>query len=273
MNKKQISINPQYLNYCSSGKKKNMNENQNNNNNISLKNSQDINTNAKNIKDLLLKKLKEYKRKKKRKKHSLSFTNNFNSDFIEKLKRKDTEKYVLLDDFSQNSNDISLNIPSKPNPINNYYSQDNNNLNDYNKYNYSNELTPKKIEEPIYGNLKNGKKLTYRQTLKKKIKTHTEKKYILGKNKTSKKIGIFIKNNISRRNIEKDKLNLKNTKIKTVKNYLKKNNLIKYGSTAPNNLLREIYVNSVLCGDINNINGDTLIHNYYKDDEEEYENK
>ena len=265
MNKKQININPQYLNYNSSRKKKHTNEQSNNN--IVSKTGEDINTNAKNIKELLLRKLKDYKKKKK-KKNNLTFTNNFNTDFIEKLKRKNTEKYVLLNDFSDNNNndinnynnyDISVNVPQSyiniP-TINDAISSHN------------------KIQEPIYGNLKNGKKLTYRETLKKKIKTQTEKKYILGKNKTSKKIGIFIKNNTSRRNIEKDKINLKNSKIKTVKNYLKKNNLIKYGSSAPNNLLREIYTNSILCGNINNINGDTLIHNYYKDNnDEEYDNK
>ena len=57
MNKKQISINPQYLNYSSSGKKANFSE-KINDNNVSLKKPEDINTNAKNIKDLLLKKLK-----------------------------------------------------------------------------------------------------------------------------------------------------------------------------------------------------------------------
>ncbi len=256
MNKKQISINPQYLNYSSSGKK---HTNEKINTNISSKSNEDINANVKNIKELLLKKLKDYKKKKKKRKN-LTFTNNFNTDFIEKLKKKNTEKYVLLNEFSDN-NDISLNI--SPNYKNIPNIVPNNNIIPHNK-----------IEEPIYGNLKNGKKLTYRETFKRKIKTQTEKKYILGKNKTSKKVGIFIKNNVSRRNIEKDKINLKNTKIKTVKNYLKKNNLIKYGSAAPNNLLREIYTNSVLCGNINNINGDTLIHNYYKDNnDEEYENK
>ena len=66
MNKKQISINPQYLNYSSSGKKKHTNEKINTN--ISSKSNEDINANVKNIKELLLKKLKDYKKKKEKKK-------------------------------------------------------------------------------------------------------------------------------------------------------------------------------------------------------------
>ena len=84
MNKKQISINPQYLNYSSSGKK---HTNEKINTNISSKSNEDINANVKNIKELLLKKLKDYKKKKKKRKN-LTFTNNFNTDFIEKLKKK-----------------------------------------------------------------------------------------------------------------------------------------------------------------------------------------
>lgn len=256
MDRKQVNINPQYLNVTSSNrdKKKNKSDNRNSLTNV---HKEEINTNVKNIKELLLKKLKEYKKKKKRKHQYNNTPNIVNNDFIEKLKKRNTEKYVLLDDMkheNKNNYDVSFNF------------NNNNNTNSLYEPIQKNIL---KIQQPIYGNLKNGKKPTYRNTLKKKIKTETEKKFILGKNKTLKKIGIFIKNNISRRNIENDKINLNKTKIKTVKNYLKKHNLIKYGSYAPNDLLREIYANSVLCGNINNSNGETLIHNYYEDKDEE----
>ena len=84
--------------------------------------------------------------------------------------------------------------------------------------------------------------------------------------KTLKKVGVFIKNNTLRRKIDDDKRNLRNVKLKTVKNYLKTQNLIKYGSYAPNELLREIYDTSKLCGDINNINGSNLVHNFMSSD-------
>ena len=256
MEKKHININPQYLNFTSSNKDKKIKK-KNKSESINNIDKEDINANIKNVKELLLKKLKEHKRKKKKKNYHTN-SNIVNNEFIDKLKKRNTEKYVLLDDMKDESKENKINYDLSFN---------------VNKNNTMYEPLQKNIFKikppPIYGNLKNGKKPTYRNTLKKRIKTETEKKYILGKNKTLKKIGIFIKNNISRRNVENDKLNLNKTKIKTIKNYLKKHNLIKYGSYAPNDLLKEIYTNSVLCGNINNSNGDTLIHNYYEDKEQE----
>lgn len=256
MEKKHININPQYLNFTSSNKDKKIKK-KNKSESINNIDKEDINANIKNVKELLLKKLKEHKRKKKKKNYHTN-SNIVNNEFIDKLKKRNTEKYVLLDDMKDESKENKINYDLSFN---------------VNKNNTMYEPLQKNIFKikppPIYGNLKNGTKPTYRNTLKKRIKTETEKKYILGKNKTLKKIGIFIKNNISRRNVENDKLNLNKTKIKTIKNYLKKHNLIKYGSYAPNDLLKEIYTNSVLCGNINNSNGDTLIHNYYEDKEQE----
>jgi hypothetical protein len=52
----------------------------------------------------------------------------------------------------------------------------------------------------------------------------------------------------------------------TIKNYLKKQNLIKFGTTAPTHLLKDIYENSNLSGIIYNKNNTNLIHNYNEDD-------
>tara|TARA_B110000285_G_C15132521_1_gene624638 strand:- start:1939 stop:2700 length:762 start_codon:yes stop_codon:yes gene_type:complete len=253
MDKKRVNINPQYFNVSSSNREKKINKSDTKNS-FTNENKDDINTNVKNIKELLLKKLKEYKKKKKKKHQYTNTSSIVNSDFIEKLKKRNTEKYVLLDDMKY-ENKINYDLSYNLNNMNKTYEPIQKNI--------------LKIHQPIYGNLKYGKKPTYRNSFKKKIRTEVEKKFILGKNKSLKKIGIFIKNNISRRNVENDKLNLNKTKIKTVKNYLKNHNLIKYGSYAPNDLLREIYTNSLLCGNINNCNGDTLIHNYYENKDEE----
>ena len=133
---------------------------------------------------------------------------------------------------------------------------------------------------PKFSNLKNGLLPSYKEyakTIPKKshiqveienkdkehhVELEIEKKYMCGKNKTKKKIGIFIKNNKLRRENEEKKINLKKKDYKTIKNYLKKNNLIKYGTCAPSNLIREIYESTKLCGDIKNINGELLVHNY-----------
>ena len=47
-----------------------------------------------------------------------------------------------------------------------------------------------------------------------------------------------------------------------MKNYLKKHNLLKSGSHAPPNVIKKIYEQSLLSGDIKNSNKDNIIHNY-----------
>jgi hypothetical protein len=92
-----------------------------------------------------------------------------------------------------------------------------------------------------------------------------KKTYMIGKNKKSNSIGVLIKNTNTRKKIEEDILKNKKTNITTVKNFLKTHNMIKHGTTAPNNLLRTMYENMKLCGDISNENNSNLIHNFEKD--------
>ena len=94
--------------------------------------------------------------------------------------------------------------------------------------------------------------------IKKQIKTI---KYKLGKN--GDKVSILIKNNETRKKIKRECGILKQTSIKDIKDYLRKQNLLKIGSIAPNDVLRKMYEQSILSGEINNKNGDTLIHNFF----------
>ena len=48
-----------------------------------------------------------------------------------------------------------------------------------------------------------------------------------------------------------------------VKNYLRQRNLLKAGSDAPPDVLRSMYENAVLTGDVKNESKDTLLHNFY----------
>ena len=50
--------------------------------------------------------------------------------------------------------------------------------------------------------------------------------------------------------------------------YLKKQNLIKIGSAAPADVVRQIYESALLAGEITNSNSDILLHNLLKDDKE-----
>jgi hypothetical protein len=50
--------------------------------------------------------------------------------------------------------------------------------------------------------------------------------------------------------------------IKKFESFLRKKNLLKVGSDAPNDVLRQIYEQSILSGDVENKAKDVLIHNY-----------
>lgn len=92
--------------------------------------------------------------------------------------------------------------------------------------------------------------------------SEVKKTFHLGKNQKNKSISILIKSNKTRKHVENTKTELKKTKLNTIKNYLKTKNLIKFGTSAPSGLLKEIYESSKLCGDVYNNNANTLIHNY-----------
>lgn len=150
--------------------------------------------------------------------------------------------------------------------------------------------------DPPYSCLKGGNKPTYRQyhnkTLKNKHSTNKisnkssssirqqklsqsqkscqkirQKKRNIKKTtfklgKKGRKVSVLIKNNTTRRKIKKEHGLLKQKSINEIKNYLYEKNLIKIGSTAPNDILRTLYEQSILAGDITNIGGNISVHNY-----------
>tara|TARA_Y100000816_G_C26094622_1_gene579007 strand:+ start:835 stop:2010 length:1176 start_codon:yes stop_codon:yes gene_type:complete len=87
-------------------------------------------------------------------------------------------------------------------------------------------------------------------------------KKILGKDEKKRKVSLIINNNTVRKTIKKEKHVLNTTPIKKIRHYLKRKGLIEAGSTAPDDVLRSIYTNSKLSGDIENKNGETYINNY-----------
>ena len=148
-----------------------------------------------------------------------------------------------------------------------------NNKPDLIKINTINNNIYKPGPEKPWGNLKNGPKPTYREwknktqknistkpLIKKKVNKY---KYSLGKK--DGKISVLIKNNKTRKAIQDDKKRLASATLIEVKDYLKKHFLYKPGSSAPPELLREIYRSSHLAGaPVTNISKDNLINNFYK---------
>ena len=116
------------------------------------------------------------------------------------------------------------------------------------------------LPESAYSNLKNGSKPTFRQ-LKgpKTIKQFT----CFGKKNDT--VRVLIKREEDYTAVEKDIEKLKKHPMTKIRNYLRTRKLYKIGSTAPDEILRDIYVNANLTGEVENKSSDALIHNYLHD--------
>lgn len=101
---------------------------------------------------------------------------------------------------------------------------------------------------------------TERKHYKKMKRITRTVKYNLGKSEG--KVSVLIKNNNTRKKIQHEHALLRQKSIIEIKNYLRDKNLLKTGSDAPNDVLRQMYEQSILSGDINNLGKNTLIHNF-----------
>lgn len=147
-------------------------------------------------------------------------------------------------------------------------------------------ITPIKIAcDPPYGVLQSGKKPTFRtwkmtrsvrhHVPDKQVEVSTQvpiKKMSNGniRNKTIKHligrrdnvISVVLKNLDLRERVNKEIDAIRKHKISDIRKTLKKCNIIKTGSTAPVDILREIYENSTLAGKIKNKSPEILLHNF-----------
>lgn len=257
MSKRTISINPQFFNVSKKKNKKII--------------PSQVNINASNIRQLLLDKLKEHKKTRKIITDPKTETPLQEKSFDDNCKELDKEKNH---DKVQNVE----NVEKVQKVENNENIQRVEKIEKIENQHVEKQHIDTSTSKP-YGNLKNGIKPTYRMyhdtpqndTPQNDIdepiileEKEVKKTFKLGKNPKTKTISILIKNNKSRKKVEDKKTEHKKAHLATIKNYLKKKNLIKYGSTAPTKLLREMYETSELCGGISNENKDVLIHNFDK---------
>lgn len=151
--------------------------------------------------------------------------------------------------------------------------------------NYNNFPLEKQSDVPSYGCLKNGILPTFRDyhnnTFKNNQPNNVENiykdniidkpdnnknkravtfKYNLGKK--HKVVSVLIKNASTRKKISCEHTRLKESKLNEMKNYLKRHNLIKSGSKSPPDVIKKMYEQSLLSGDIRNINKNSVVHNY-----------
>ena len=120
------------------------------------------------------------------------------------------------------------------------------------------------LESPPYSCLKNGSKPTYREWKKTQknddvLFNHKKRKVRLGKH--DGKVSILISPK-TRKNISREHLLLKQVKLNEMKKYLKKHNLLKSGSYAPSDVIKKMYEQSHLTGEINNSNVNNAVQNY-----------
>ncbi len=96
-----------------------------------------------------------------------------------------------------------------------------------------------------------------------KQKRVVRRTYKVGKNKLIPKISVLVSNKtIRNRVIEQNQL-LKQTSVQDIKQYLIKRGFIRLGTSAPNDVLRQMYENMIMVGaEINNHNSENLLYNF-----------
>jgi hypothetical protein len=104
------------------------------------------------------------------------------------------------------------------------------------------------------GTAKRGKRM------RRKIKSTTTKLFRLGKR--GGRVGVLVKDQRTRRKIAKEHGILKQDPMSKVRQYCIHRGLVKVGTTAPNDVLRTLYVESILTGDVSNSSKDVMLHNF-----------
>jgi hypothetical protein len=91
--------------------------------------------------------------------------------------------------------------------------------------------------------------------------------FFLGKSKHYPRVGVLVSNKTIRKETSQKIQKLRQTPIEEVRRTLIRKGLIKVGSPAPNDVLRKMYESmSLLCGELNNHNPETLLYNYLNAD-------
>lgn len=129
------------------------------------------------------------------------------------------------------------------------------------------------IGNPSYGCLKGGTKPTYRQFTRRSsvdenrkpaIPPTTYKHYRKCGRIGNNTVRVLLSDQKTMAGLERDKKKLDKHTLATVCDYLAKRNLYRSGSDAPEEVLREIYRNAHLAGNVHNNDPDILINNFMK---------
>jgi hypothetical protein len=93
--------------------------------------------------------------------------------------------------------------------------------------------------------------------------------YRTGKSKVHPRVAVLVSNKTIRNNTNLRMTELKETPMRDVRQYLKKQGLIKVGTNTPNDVLRQMYeCANLICGEVKNHNSENLLYNYFNDTDE-----
>jgi hypothetical protein len=93
-----------------------------------------------------------------------------------------------------------------------------------------------------------------------KIRKTKKKRFRIGKHDDV--VGVLLKNKQTQRHIQSQHLTLKQKTIGEIRKYLYDHQLLKIGSNAPPDVLRRMYEDAILTGEVKNTNNDVLLHNF-----------
>jgi hypothetical protein len=93
-----------------------------------------------------------------------------------------------------------------------------------------------------------------------KIRKTKKKRFRIGKHDDV--VGVLLKNKQTQRHIQSQHLTLKQKTIGDIRKYLYDHHLLKIGSNAPPDVLRRMYEDAILTGEVKNTNKDVLLHNF-----------
>jgi hypothetical protein len=96
-------------------------------------------------------------------------------------------------------------------------------------------------------------------------KKYLKRTFKLGKNKDKNRIEVLIKNQKTRKLITSDIKKQCNTNILDKKRFLKRHNLLKHGSIAPDYIINQLYEDAITSGELENKGDSVLLHNYLHD--------
>jgi hypothetical protein len=175
---------------------------------------------------------------------------------------------IMNKQIMQNEN-INKQIPQYSSHI---YPPNKTNINNHNDNSRIKEISKIKQIREIIKNKQN-KNVPSKLKYMKRKKT-IKRTFHVGKSKVHRKVAVLVNNKTIRSDINKRKIEIKQTSMEDIRKYLVKHGFIRVGSIAPNDVLKQMYESlHLMNADIKNHNPENMLYNYFNDDSNSIDNK